>query len=91
MTSWSLNVERADFGSAAVVWERTSDPLERSVFTGGRRFLSLFSWVLSARLTPRNEATLTAGKLRGGRACTAGTCYEVQPFDGAELRLVSRF
>jgi len=34
---------------------------------------------------------LFVGKRRGGLACTAGTCYQVQPFEGAELRLVSRF
>jgi len=34
---------------------------------------------------------LFLGKRRGGLACTAGTCYQVQPFEGVELRLVSRF
>jgi hypothetical protein len=87
----SLNVTRADWGSVAVIWDRTSDPLVRSVFGGGGAFLHLLSGVVNARLSSNQEATLTFGKQRGGRQCTAGTCYEVQPFVGAELRLLSRF
>jgi hypothetical protein len=63
----------------------------RSVFSGGGAFLDLVSGVIGARLSPQNEATFTFGRQRGGRACTAGTCYEVQPFEGVELRVVSRF
>ena len=87
----SFGVSRADWGSVAVVWDRTSDPLVRSVFEGGGDYLHLVSGVIGARLSTQNEATLTFGRQRGGRACTAGTCYEVQPFDGVELRIVSRF
>lgn len=87
----ALVVSRAGRGSAAVVWDRTSDPLVRSVFSGGGAYLHLVNVVLGAELSPRQEATLTLGRSRGGRACTAGTCYQVPPFDGAELRLVSRF
>ena len=87
----ALVVARADRGSVAVSWDRTSDALVRSVFDGGGAYLHLVSVVLGAELSPRQEATLTLGRSRGGRACTAGTCYEVPPFDGAELRLVSRF
>ena len=87
----SAGATRANLGSLAMVWERTSDPLDRSAFGSGRAFLHLISWVANARLSPQHEATLTVGKVRGGRACTAGTCYYVQPFEGAELRVVSRF
>jgi hypothetical protein len=87
----ALTVARADRGSASVTWDRTSDPLVRSVFTGGGAYLHLVNVVLGARLSPRQDATLTFGRSRGGRACTAGTCYEVPPFEGAELRLLSRF
>ena len=84
-------VARAERGSVALAWDRTSDPLVRSLFQGGGRFLSLLSVVVGARLSPRQDATLTMGRSRGGRACTAGTCYEVPPFEGIELRLMSRF
>lgn len=86
-----LAVTRADHGSLALSWDRTSDPLVRSVFGGGGTFLDLVNVVVGARLSARQEATLTFGRSRGGRACTAGTCYDVPPFEGAELRLVSRF
>jgi hypothetical protein len=35
--------------------------------------------------------TLFAGQRREGIACTAGTCYVVEPFEGVELRITSRF
>jgi len=47
--------------------------------------------VLSAALSERHTATLFFGQRREGLACTAGTCYKVEAFEGAELRLVSRF
>src|SRR5262249_42285334 len=87
----SVALARADLGSVALAWDRTSDPLIRSVFTGGGAYLHLLGVTLRARLSPAHDATLTFGRSRGGRACTAGTCYEVPPFDGAELRLLSRF
>jgi hypothetical protein len=52
--------------------------------------LTFVSAVVNARLTERHQATLTFGKRRGGLACTAGTCYVVEPFKGAELRLTTR-
>lgn len=87
----SFKVARAEIGSAAVVWERTSDPLDPSRFDPGNKHLHFVAGVFNATLTPRHDATLFVGRRRGGRACTAGTCYEVQPFVGAELRLTSRF
>jgi len=87
----SLSVARAERGSVGITWDRTSDPLVRSVFGGGGAYLHLLSGTLNARISTRQEATLTAGRSRGGRACTAGTCYEVPPFEGAELRVTSRF
>ena len=89
-----VGVSRADWGSLAFVWERSTDPdiedpdnydtpnVEPNVFT---------SVVASARLGERHDATLFAGERRGGPACTAGTCYIVEPFRGVELRLTSRF
>ena len=87
----SLTGSLADRGSVAVTWERTTDQLDPSSEFGRTRPLHLLNWTLSARLAERNEATLFIGKRRGGLVCTAGTCYEVQPFEGAELRLTTRF
>ena len=89
-----IGVSRADWGSLAFAWERTTDPdaedpgdfgtpqVEPNVFT---------NVVASARLGEHHDATLFAGERRGGPACTAGTCYVVEPFRGVELRLTSRF
>jgi Family of unknown function (DUF6029) len=87
----SFTTARANWGSASFLWTRTSDRLDPSRFDPGTKNLHLVGGVLGAHLTQRHEATLFFGRRRGGLACTAGTCYEVQPFEGAELRLVSRF
>ncbi len=85
----AANVQRAGLGSLGVVWERTSDPLEATPERPDdpRVFLS---GVMTARLSARQEASLTVGSRRGGLACTAGTCYEVPAFRGVEVRLTSR-
>lgn len=87
----TLGVGLADRGTVAVAWDRTSNPLVRSVWSGGGAFLHLWSGTVTAHLAPEHDATLTVGRFRGGRACTAGVCYDLPAFDGAELRLVSRF
>jgi len=87
----SGTIARADWGSASVVWTRTTDPLDLSRVDPGQKPIHLVGGVLGARLSERNEATLFVGRRRGGLACTAGTCYEVQAFEGAELRVTSRF
>jgi len=87
----ALATSLADVGSAGFTWDRTTDPLDPSWPAGRTRALQLVSWNASARVADGHEAVLFVGKRRGGLACTAGTCYVVQPFEGAELRLVSRF
>lgn len=87
----ALAVTRADRGSVAVAWERTTDPLDASWEFGRKRALHFMGWTASTRVAERHDVVLFAGQRRGGLACTAGTCYEVQPFKGVELRLVSRF
>ena len=90
----ALTTSRAGLGSATFAWERSTDPLQEdpALATDGRidprRFLA---GIIKATLSEHHEATLFFGQRRGGRACTGGTCYEVRPFRGAELRLVTRF
>jgi len=86
----TLSVARASWGSLGVIGERTSDPVQRSSKrpNDDRRF---FATTVTGRLGERHTATLLVGERRGGRACTAGTCYEVQDFKGAELRLSTRY
>ncbi len=91
---FSCGIARAQWGSATLVWERTSDPRTEDPVRDVDPHVdpvTFVSGVVSARLTERHQATLTVGKRRGGLACTAGTCYTVEPFSGAELRLTTRF
>lgn len=89
----SLQVTRGG-GSLALVYERSTDPEQEapddaaSEEVNARHFVSV---VGAARLSDHHNLTLFLGERRGGRACTAGTCYEVRSFRGAEFRLVSRF
>src|SRR5262245_5526105 len=89
----TIEVARAEWGSASLVWERTNDPSDEDPadFGGAVDPNTFLSGVVNAKLGNHNEATLFVGKRRGGLACTAGTCYTVQPFEGAEFRLTSRF
>ena len=87
----SLTASLADAGSVGFSWDRTTDELDPSWEAGRTRALQLVAWNASARVAEGHDAVLFVGKRRGGLACTAGTCYQVQPFEGAELRLVSRF
>jgi len=89
----TLGVARAEWGSATLAWEETNDPSEEDPadFGGAVDPNTFVSGVVNAKLGAHNEATLFVGKRRGGLACTAGTCYTVQPFKGAEFRLTSRF
>ena len=87
----SLGASLADAGSLGFSWDRTTDPLDPSQEAGRTAPLHLVGWNASARVAEGHDAVLFVGKRRGGLACTAGTCYQVLPFEGAELRLVSRF
>lgn len=43
------------------------------------------------RINTSNTISLFVGKRRGGPACTSGICYEILDFEGAELRITTRF
>ena len=81
--------------SIALIVDRTSDPLEvddpttlTQIETGARTW---WAATLSARFAGRYEALLFAGRRRGGTACTSGTCYQVLPFKGLEIRFTTHF
>ena len=79
---------------AAIIMDHTSDPLEVDrpetfdIETGTRTYWSLN---LNARLGTHCDAILFAGERRGGTACTSGTCYQVLPFRGVEIRINTYF
>jgi hypothetical protein len=90
----ALTVSLAGIGSLTGQWERSTDPEQEDpalALDGEVDPRHFFAAIAKATITEHHEATLLIGDRRGGRACTAGTCYEVQPFRGVELRLLSRF
>jgi len=38
-----------------------------------------------------NEVSVFYGSRRGGLTCLSGTCYEVLPFEGVEVRWTAQF
>ena len=80
---------------AALVLDRTSDPFEvDDVTTPDRVETGTRSWLavnLNVGFLERYEALVFAGRRRGGAACTSGTCYQVLPFNGLEMRLKTYF
>jgi hypothetical protein len=90
----SCVVARSGWGSAAFQWERTNDPREEDPVRPvdpQTHDLTFVSGTVSGDLGEHFRASLFYGKRRGGLACTAGTCYKVEPFKGAEMRLTARF
>ncbi len=89
----SAEAARAEWGSVAMIWEHTNDPLEEdpAKFGGAVDPRDFVAATVHARVSEKHEATLFYGERRGGLACTAGTCYQVLAFKGAELRLTTRF
>jgi len=90
----ALIVSRAGWGQVGLELERSNDPFVEDdpvtpeIETDTRRWISL---VASADLGPRHQLVVFAGQRRGGPACVSGTCYVVPDFEGAEMRLISRF
>ena len=86
-------VARAGWGSVSLSWERSTDSAQEEPddVAPGIQPRHFVAGVLNAQISGHHDLTLFAGERRGGRACTAGTCYEVLPFEGVELRLTSRF
>ncbi len=89
----TLQVARSGWGTLAYLWQRTTDPDEEDpdLFGGDVEPRVYRAWNASALIGQSHTVQLFVGERRGGPACTAGTCYEVAPFKGAELRLISRF
>ena len=80
---------------AALVLDRTNDPFEVDdsattdrIETGSRTWVAVN---LNVAFLDRYEALVFAGRRRGGAACTSGTCYQVLPFNGLEMRFKTYF
>jgi len=68
--------------------DETDDPSTFAIENNPRWWPSLN---LSFDAGKIHEFRIFMGNRRGGTACTAGTCYELLPFKGLEIRLISRF
>jgi hypothetical protein len=78
--------------SLAVVRQTTDDPQEATdEFTGEVSRRAYDSLQASVDVFENHQIILFWGRRRGGLACTSGTCYKVQPFDGVAARVASRF
>ncbi|MBT8461251.1 MAG: hypothetical protein KJO44_01925, partial [Gemmatimonadetes bacterium] len=89
-----ITINRSSKYSAGLVVERstdpffTDDPATPEIEATARHWLGVnLGW----RPNRRNTISLFGGTRRGGPACTSGICYEVLDFEGAELRISSRF
>lgn len=92
--AFSLTISKAEWGSTSLLIERSNDPDVQESNALGELLTShhtFFGGQITSQVSPMHRVSLFVGERRGGRACTAGTCYQVQPFQGAELRLTSRF
>jgi hypothetical protein len=90
----SIALQHALWGSAEMVWQRTTDPAEEKTSDAaspGVQPRNFVSGVLSVQVSQANIASVFVGQRRAGLACTAGTCYQVAAFEGVEFRLTSRF
>ena len=90
----SLALQHAVYGTLALVLQHTTDPAEEKpsdIPTPGIQPRDFVSGLLSVPLSAANTASLFVGQRREGLACTAGTCYRVEAFEGVEFRLTSRF
>jgi len=78
-----------------LITERTTDQLLTDTPSTGDGIKTVPRWWSSFYLSfepgRNHEVRIFGGQRRGGPACTAGTCYEVLPFEGIELILISRF
>ncbi len=69
-----------------LVAEISNDP-----FITDKSLESWFGGNFRYKINSKHKLQLFAGERRGGPACSAGVCYDVLDFKGAELRLTSRF
>lgn len=78
-------------GYLALAWsalETWSVGTTAETATGGRHWLGgHVSWQSDGA----HRLDLFVGSRRGGPACTSGICYVVLDFEGAELKLTTRF
>lgn len=89
--AWIIGVSKSPSLSVSLTWEISDDPLQREAVGIPGKWRHWLGSDISYRLNNRNTLSLFVGQRRGGPACTSGICYEVLDFEGAEIRLTSKF
>jgi hypothetical protein len=88
-----ITVSKSPGLSAGIVIERSDDDNQTSendsFLLFDKRYWPGFTFAYN--YNQNIDLSLFYGKRRGGNACTGGICYEVQPFEGIELRVSSMF
>ena len=88
-----LDVSRAGWGSIGITATRTTDRADL-LLDAAYEPVSDHRWFVgfdaNAQVSRMHTIGVFAGKRRGGRACTSGTCYDVPSLDGVEVRWTTR-
>lgn len=94
-TYLSATFSKSPLLSIGFALDRSTDPVETDdpatfaeVETEAKYWQSV---VASFQLNMSHEISLFYGSRRGGLVCLSGTCYEVLPFKGVELRWTGHF
>jgi len=91
--AWTLS--GAPKYSLSFSWDRSTDPVETDKKETSRIIeqnpKNWFGFSGSVQLNMSHDIQLFYGARRGGLLCLSGTCYEVLPFKGLELRWIGHF
>lgn len=92
---WSTTFSKSPDFSLALAVDRSTDPIETDnpdtfelVENDPKYWTNI---VASYRLNMSHEVSLFYGSRRGGLVCVSGTCFEVLPFEGLEIRWTGHF
>ncbi|MGD9900650.1 MAG: DUF6029 family protein [Calditrichaceae bacterium] len=88
-----LSFTRAPNLAGGLALELSNDPVENNTLVplDTDTYKAWLGFTLNYQFDQSHSTALFYGKRRGGNACTGGICYQVQPFEGFELRLNSLF
>jgi len=94
-TYTSFTLSRAPQLSLSVVLSRSTDPAEtddpNTLFEIENEPKYWLSFVAGYQVNMSHELSVFVGSRRGGLVCLSGTCYEVLPFKGIEIRWIAHF
>ncbi len=94
-TYLALAVSKSPLFSIGMAYDRSTDPVEtdrpETPELYETKSKSWVSGVASFQLNMSHEISLFYGSRRGGLVCLSGTCFEVLPFEGMEIRWIGHF